>query len=381
MLIQYIGWIMKKIIHIDADCFYAAVEMRENPELTSVPLAVGGSPASRGVIATCNYEARKFGVHSAMPSSLAIKLCPFLQIVPPRISLYKQYSSAMHSVFSEYTNLIEPLSLDEAFLDVSESENCHGSATLIARQIRQQIETEVGISVSAGVAPVKFLAKIASDWKKPNGLYVIEPKMVSCFVPGLPVNKLPGVGPVTSEKLARYGIYNCADLQTCGLDQLIRLFGSFGTKLHKMSHGKDDREVKPNSQRKSVSVEKTYAEDVNNLSALFPRLDDLLSDLDRRVCSANVADKACKAFVKLKFNDFSITTVETSLGRNASLQAAGATKDIYGRLLSAAWQRKKLPVRLLGVGVRLSSLDPSQLDLDLDLAHLMDADVVDRLNK
>lgn len=359
---------MKKIIHIDADCFYASVEMRENSELTSVPLAVGGSPTSRGVIATCNYEARKFGIHSAMSSAQAIKCCPFLQIVPPRIPLYKEYSNAMRLVFSEYTDLVEPLSLDEAYLDVSLCENLRGSATLIAQEIRQRIEHEVGITVSAGVAPVKFLAKIASDWKKPNGLYVIEPKMVDGFMPSLVVNKLPGVGPVTSKKLARYGIYTCADLQRCGLERLIRLFGSFGTKLHNMSHGIDDRKVSPHSERKSVSVEKTYSEDLNNVANLFPHLEGLIVDLYQRVRAAGVVDKVQKAFVKLKFNDFTVTTIETGLARSTSqgsfILEKEATKDTYRRLLSAAWQRKKLPVRLLGVGVRLSSFAPNQLDLD-----------------
>ncbi len=353
---------MKKIIHIDADCFFAAVEIRENPDLISLPIAVGGSPDSRGVIATCNYEARKFGVHSAMSSVHAIKLCPFLKILPPRMSVYREYSQAMRSIFSQYTDLIEPLSLDEAYLDVTGSDNLKGSATLIARHIRSQVKNDVGISVSAGVAPVKFLAKIASDWKKPDGLFVVEPSMVESFVPPLPVKKLPGVGPVTAEKLARYGIYTCEDISSCGLERLVRLFGTFGPKLFNMARGEDDRVVEPFSERKSISVEKTYAEDLGQLASLFPRLGGLLADLMLRVENAKANAKVSKAFVKLKFSDFSVTTIETSFSYAMQSEAG----DIYGRLLSAAWQRKKMPVRLLGVGVRLTNDSPSQLCLALD---------------
>ena len=194
---------MRKLIHADCDCFYAAVEVRDNPDLRGRPLAVGGSPEKRGVIATCNYEARDFGVRSAMASGQALRLCPDLLIVPPRMKHYQQVSRDIHSIFSHYTDLIEPLSLDEAYLDVSGSEHCHGSATLMAKELRQKVRTDVGIIISAGVAPNKFLAKIASDWNKPDGLFVITPDQVDEFVKKLPVNKLHGVGKVTAEKLRK----------------------------------------------------------------------------------------------------------------------------------------------------------------------------------
>lgn len=352
---------MKKIIHIDADCFFAAVEMQENPDLTLQAVAVGGLPQNRGVIATCNYEARKFGVHSAMSSAEALRLCPHLHILPPKMSVYKEYSAAMRKVFYEFTDVVEPLSLDEAYLDVTKSSFMRGSATLIAKQIRYQVSHEIGLSVSAGVAPVKFLAKIASDWRKPNGIFVIPPENVNTFMPELPVGKLPGVGRVTNTKLARFGVYTCGDLQKCGLEQLVRLFGAFGPKLYQMSRGDDGRDVQVSSQRKSVSVEKTYAEDIVNLGMLFPKLNALLEDLESRLGRIRTADQASKAFVKLKFNDFSVTTMEAPLSRCAQ----GGQQDTFGRLLGAAWQRKQLPVRLLGVGVRLSSLAPHQLNLDL----------------
>ncbi len=352
---------VKKIIHIDADCFFAAVEIRENPQWAGLPLAVGGAASRRGVIATCNYEARRFGVHSAMSSAHALRLCPQLEITAPRMSLYREYSQVMHGIFSQFTDVIEPLSLDEAFLDVSESESFYGSATLIAQEVRRQVESTLGIQVSAGVAPVKFLAKIASDWRKPNGIFVIQPDAVAEFMPSLPVKKLPGVGPVTAKKLARYGIHACGDIHACGLEKLVRLFGAHGTKMYEMSRGIDDRIIARRSERKSVSVERTYEEDVLSVSELSPRLEELLVALQQRIQGSGIREKAYKAFVKLKFDDFTMTTMETMLGRSAT-----GAMDTYTRLMGAAWQRHKRPVRLLGIGVRIRDDSPAQLDLPFE---------------
>lgn len=192
---------MRKIIHVDMDCFFAAVEMRDNPALRDIPLAIGGSRVQRGVISTANYPARKFGVRSAMPTATALKLCPHLTLLPGRFDAYKEASNHIREIFSRYTSRIEPLSLDEAYLDVSDSEHCHGSATLIAQEIRQTIERELRLTASAGVAPVKFLAKIASDMNKPNGQFVIAPHQVAEFVRALPLAKIPGVGKVSAAKL------------------------------------------------------------------------------------------------------------------------------------------------------------------------------------
>lgn len=353
---------MKKIIHIDADCFYASVEMRENPELKQVPLAIGGAAEKRGVIATCNYEARNFGVKSAMPTAQALKLCPFLQVIPPRMAKYREYSQAMREIFEDYTSIIEPLSLDEAYLDVSNSDLCRGSGTLIAEEIRTRIRDEVGISVSAGVAPVKFLAKIASDWRKPDGIYVVEPNSVENFVKTLPVKLLPGVGPVTAEKLSRRGISTCEDLQKLGLKELIQLFGAFGSKLYQMSLGKDGREVKARSERKSISVETTFSEDISEVITLSTHLEKLKTSLDERIKNANAEKKVFKVFVKLKFNDFSQTTMESPLPNDSFALSLSS----FQRLINAAWQRKKLPVRLVGLGVRLRTSSPAQLPLDID---------------
>lgn len=200
---------MRKIIHIDMDCFYAAIEMRDDPRLRDIPLAIGGSSDRRGVIATANYPARRFGVHSAMSTAKALLLCPHLKVIPGRMELYKTTSRHLHAIFARYTSLIEPLSLDEAYLDVTDSPQCRGSATLMAEEIRKTIFTELGLTASAGVAPVKFLAKIASDLNKPDGQYIITPEQVTDFVLSLPLRKIPGVGKVTAKRLADLGLETC----------------------------------------------------------------------------------------------------------------------------------------------------------------------------
>src|SRR5690606_14107393 len=217
-------FIVRKIIHIDCDCFYAAIEMRDDPRLAGRPLAVGGSPDQRGVVATCNYEARAWGIHSAMPMRTALRLCPDLTVVRPRMAAYRDVSREIHGIFRDYTERIEPLSLDEAYLDVSEAAHFGGSGTLIAREIRQRVWEQLRITVSAGVAPNKLLAKIASDWRKPNGLFVITPDEVDAFVAELPVSKLHGVGKVTAERLTRLGIRTCRDLREWDRLALLREF-------------------------------------------------------------------------------------------------------------------------------------------------------------
>lgn len=340
---------MRKILHIDADCFFAAVEMRENPRLATVPLAIGGDPGQRGVIATCNYEARRFGISSAMPSHTALRLCPQLTIVKPNMALYRQVSQQMHTIFSDYTDTIEPLSLDEAYLDLTDSSACRGSATWAASEIRGRVERELGITVSAGAAPVKYLAKIASEWRKPNGFFAVPPDKVAEFVAGLPVKSLPGVGAVTEGRLHRYGLYSCADVQAWGLDKLIHHFGSFGDKLHRMSHGHDDRPVVASRIRKSVSVERTYAEDIDGTEHFAGAVDELLEDLNRRFERISDDYSPSKQFVKLKFDDFRQTTLEAPL----SGRRGWGDAQQFCRLLQAAWHRYKRPVRLVGLGLRL----------------------------
>lgn len=319
--------------------------MRDDPNLANRPMAVGGLAEQRGVIATCNYEARAYGVRSAMASAHALKLCPDLLIVRPRREAYREASQEIHTIFRSYTDLIEPLSLDEAFLDVTGCEHFAGSATRIAQDIRRRVWQQLRITVSAGVAPNKFLAKIASDWKKPDGLFVITPAQVDEFVLGLPVTKLHGVGRVTAEKLQRMGIRTCADLRARNRLDLLRDFGSFGERLWGLAHGIDERPVQVESRRQSVSVENTYDRDLPDLAACLERLPELLQELTRRMARLDSRYRPGKPFVKLKFHDFTQTTLEQS--------GAGLELEDYADLLAVAFARGKRPVRLIGVGVRL----------------------------
>ncbi len=218
---------MRKIIHVDMDCFFAAVEMRDDPSLRDIPLAIGGSADRRGVISTANYPARRYGVHSAMSTAMALKLCPHLKLLPGRMAAYKEASQHIREIFARYTPLIEPLSLDEAYLDVTDCSQCNGSATLIAEQIRQTISDELNLTASAGIAPIKFLAKIASELNKPNGQYVITPAQVPAFLQQLPLSKIPGVGKVTAKRLEDVGLITCADVQQYDLVALLKRFGKF----------------------------------------------------------------------------------------------------------------------------------------------------------
>ncbi|WP_439862270.1 DNA polymerase IV [Pseudomonas sp. MBLB4136] len=348
---------MRKIIHVDCDCFYAAIEMRDDPSLARKPLAVGGAADRRGVIATCNYEARAYGVRSAMASGHALKLCPDLLIVKPRMEVYKAVSREIHGIFRDYTEVIEPLSLDEAYLDVSDSPHFAGSATRIAQEIRRRVSQELHITVSAGVAPNKFLAKIASDWKKPNGLFVITPEQIEAFVAELPVSKLHGVGKVTADKLGRLGIRDCADLRQWHKLALVKEFGHFGERLWGLARGIDERPVQTDSRRQTVSVETTFDHDLPDLPACLAQLPQLLEELARRMARLDASYRPDKPFVKIKFHDFTQTTLEQ----------AGARRDLdsYKLLLSAAFARGNKPVRLLGVGVRLHELRGRHEQLEL----------------
>ena len=352
---------MRKIIHCDCDCFYASVEMRDDPTLRGRPLAVGGSSDRRGVISTCNYEARSYGVRSAMPSAQAKKLCPDLIVVPGNMKKYREVSGKIRDIFLNYSENVEPLSLDEAFLDVTDSGHCQGSATLIAMEIRRRVSEELGITISAGVAPNKFLAKIASDWRKPDGLTVIEPSAVDNFILRLPVAKIHGVGRVTAEKMHRQGIHTCADLRQLSQLDLIKHYGKFGQRLHELSRGIDERPVKSDGSRKSVSVEHTFSEDLATLAdwqqefpQLYRRLLERLDNLDDRYQISGAA-------VKVKYNDFSTMTQE-----RASLSCRVSE---FRRLLEQCWDKRAEPIRLLGLAVKLKDLraenGPEQLPLPL----------------
>ena len=350
---------LRKIIHVDADSFYASVEMRENPELVGKPVAVGGRAERRGVIATCNYVARKYGVHSAMASSRALSLCPDLIILPPRFELYRAVSVQFREIFRDYTELIEPLSLDEAFLDVSGSDLCSGSATLIAEEIRRRVREELRLTVSAGVAPNKFLAKVASDWNKPDGVFTIPPDEVAEFVLQLPVNKINGVGKVTTRKLQQMGVVTCGDLQAIPLGDLVKRFGKYGKRLSEVSRGIDRRAVQSSRVRKSISVEHTFAEDIADLPGVVAALDNILEELERRFAKIDDTYFPTKRFVKIKYRDFTQTTLEeTMVVTGEDWRSPGQ----FRRLMTAAWPRGAKPVRLLGVGLRLQPLASGERD-------------------
>lgn len=344
---------MRKIIHIDADSFYASVEMRENPALRNQPIAVGGS-SDRGVIATANYAARKFGVRSALPTARARQLCPELVIIKPRFDLYRKVSNQFREIFAAFTGTIEPLSLDEAYLDVSDSPHFEGSATLIAEEIRRRVREELDLTVSAGVAPNKFLAKVASDWNKPDGIFTIAPAQVEDFVRELPVSRINGVGRVTTEKLKRMGVVTCGDLQSVPLETLVKRFGKYGKRLSDLAHGIDDREVKTSRIRKSISVERTYSRDIDSQEELLDALDSVLNELSQRFEKIERQYFPVKRFVKVKFRDFRQTTLEAIIPERGG---CWLDRGEYTRLLVGARSRRNLPVRLLGAGLRLEPRD------------------------
>lgn len=347
---------MRKIIHIDADCFFAAVEMRDDPALRVVPLAIGGQANARGVIATANYAAREYGVRSAMSSAKAVSLCPNLVLIRGNMEKYRLASRQMHAIFQDYTLKIEPLSLDEAYLDVTDCTLCYGSATLIAEEIRQRIFEVVGITVSAGIAVNKFLAKVASDWNKPNGQFVVDPSQQEDFVRSIPVKCIHGVGKVAQEKLAKLDVETCEDLQQVDYFLLSQQFGSWAYRLHQLSYGIDKRPVKSHSVRKSISVETTFAEDLKGVAACEAKLPDLLRELGRRIKNKKGVAQLGKYYLKLKFSDFQQTTIETAY-------VAGDELAFFTELLGEAYARRQMPVRLIGVGYRLKAVSEKQLTL------------------
>ncbi len=339
--------VQRKIIHVDMDCFFAAVEMRDFPEYRGRPLAVGGSEKQRGVISTCNYEARQFGVRSAMATAQARKLCPQLLVVPGRMQVYKDVSQHIRSIFSRYTSLIEPLSLDEAFLDVTQSQQCHGSATLIAEAIRRDIYTELNLTASAGVAPIKFLAKVASDINKPNGQCVIPPDKVQQVVDQLPLEKIPGVGKVSLAKLHQAGFYLCEDIRASDYRELLTRFGRLGASLWKKSHGIDHRSIVVERERKSVGVERTFSQNIASFDECWAVIEGrLFPELERRLDKSQPERAIIKQGIKMKFADFQLTTIE-HIQPELDLEH-------FKQLLSDILKRQQgREIRLLGLSVAL----------------------------
>ena len=295
---------MRKIIHVDMDAFYASVEQRDNPELRGKPVIVAWQ-AKRSVVCAASYEARSFGVHSAMPAMRAERLCPGAVFVPPDFPRYRAVSQSVREIFKCHTDLIEPLSLDEAYLDVTENKTGLPTATLVARTIREQIRDELNLTASAGVAPNKFLAKLASDWRKPDGLFVIQPEDIDAFLLPLPVGRVPGVGKVTEDKLAKLAIKTVGDLRNLDLRVLEDHFGRYGRRLHKLARGVDDNEVIADRPTQSISVEDTFEHDVPlaDTEPIIRRLAEKLWSASRKESRI-----ARTVVLKMKTSEFKILT-------------------------------------------------------------------------
>ncbi|WP_028968907.1 DNA polymerase IV [Sphingomonas sp. URHD0057] len=335
---------LRKIIHVDMDAFYASVEQRDDPALKGKPVAVGGG--HRGVVTAASYEARPFGVRSALPSVTAKRLCPELIFVKPRFDVYRAVSQQIRGIFGDYTDLVEPLSLDEAYLDVTEDRLGLGSARAIAEDIRRRIREECQLTASAGVSYCKFIAKLASDHRKPDGLCVITPEKGADFVASLPVARFHGVGPVTARKMERLGIQTGADLREWTLPALEAQFGSSGSWYWRICRGIDEREVRPDRPYKSVSAERTFDEDLRDADRLAAELERIAGYAWARVERAEVAGRTVT--LKVKFGDFSIITRSKSFASNVPDQAAFTAA---GHGLLAALHPLPKGIRLLGLGL------------------------------
>ncbi len=356
---------IRKIIHVDMDCFYAQVEMRDRPELRNVPLAIGGAPHTRSVLCTSNYLARKFGVKSAMPTDTAIKLCPQLVVLPPQFAKYQKISDQINVIFKKYSQSVETISLDEAYLDVSHELN----ATALAQKIKDEIFEVTRLTASVGVAPNKFLAKIASDWKKPNGLFVIKPQDVDHFLRDCPVKCIPGVGKKSLITLQQLGIETCHDLRKISPEKLALAFGRFSLDLMAYAQGRDEREVVSHWERKSLSIENTFIDDFENIEDCHAEFEELYDELRMRLKehydATQNSNKIKKFFVKIKTADYKTATIEESL-LPFHYDEEHFNKRIpfqdFKRLLDLVFARKSSPIRLVGLGVRFLTSQESNAE-------------------
>lgn len=356
---------MRKIIHIDMDAFYASVEQRDNPELKGRPVAVGGGPR-RGVIAAASYEARPYGVHSAMPTALALRKCPELVLVQPRFDVYRAISRQIRGIFARYTDLVEPLSLDEAYLDVTESKEGPPSATVLARQIRANIFETTGLTASAGVSFNKFLAKTASDENKPDGLTVVPPDEADEFIAELAIERFRGVGPVTAEKMRELGIHTGKDLRAKSKKELRGHFGKAGIRFYGISRGRDDRPVTPDRDPKSIGAERTFDTDARGEEQLSQRLRPIAERVAERLSAAGTAGHTVT--LKVKYSDFEQITRSHTFDL-----AVHDAEELHeaGRILLSASDLPGKPVRLLGLTVAnlKGPRAPRQLAFDFSRAR------------
>ncbi|RMH48427.1 MAG: DNA polymerase IV [Gammaproteobacteria bacterium] len=333
---------VRKIIHIDMDCFFAAIEMRDRDLPSSIPIAVGGLDG-RGVVATCNYAARRYGVRSAMPVAHARRLCPSLCVISPDMSKYREESLAIRSIFRRFTELVEPVSLDEAYLDVTGARHCGGSATHIAYQIRYLIWRERRLTASAGVGPNKLIAKLASDWCKPNGQFTVPPQEVSGFVELLPIERLRGVGPVLREKLHQLGIFTAGELRRLPLHELTQRFGKMGVSLYKQAHGMDDRPVHAHRERKQMSHEQTFPMDLTTWSMVEAELQRMAGELLVDIARADRLDQVYQVVIRMRSAHF-----ET---RQKMCRTEQFSLDVVMSMAKQLFNECGEAVRLIGVGV------------------------------
>lgn len=351
----------RKILHFDMDCFYAQVEMRDNPKLANVPLAIGGPPKSRSVLCTSNYIARKFNVRSAMPVDFALKLCPHLVILPPNFKKYSEISEEIFDIYREYSGSIETLSLDEAFIEIDPKEN----ATLLAKTIKERILKKTELTSSAGVSYNKFIAKIASDWNKPNGLFVVPPEKAHDFLTKLEIKKLPGVGPKTNEILKKINLNTIEDLRNCEIETLQNQVGEFAYTLLEFAYGIDEREVISHSPPKSISVEETFIQDIKDLSNALNSFRELYPYLNKRL-PHNDGQYFYKMIVKLKTHKFKRHSKEIVLDYysykeiNQQTLMTDNLKIKAEELFAELFTKVNEPIRLLGVGFKLVPNDPYQ---------------------
>jgi DNA polymerase-4 len=357
----------RKIIHVDMDAFFASVEQRDQPDYKGKPLIVGGQPNSRGVVAACSYEARKFGIHSAMPSSRAYRLCPDAIFVPPRFEAYREVSNQIRAIFWQYASEVEPLSLDEAYLDVTYTGDFEGSATLIAQAIKRDILAETGLTASAGISFNKFLAKIASDINKPNGLYVIKPELGEAFVAGLAIGKFHGIGPVTEGKMKKIGIVTGKDLRQKSLTELVDNFGKSGQYYFNIARAIDERPVRSERERKSLGKETTFVQDVVSIAELISKLDALAEQVLNSLAKQNMHARTLT--LKIKYANFQQITRAYTVEHRLDL---ASLKHLIPLLLTRTEAGQK-PVRLIGLslsGFDYPQAEKTQAQLDLILSDI-----------
>jgi DNA polymerase IV len=344
----------RTIIHLDMDCFYAAIEVRDRPSLRGKPVGVGGARERRGVLTTCNYEAREFGVRSAMPTFMALQRCPKLIVLPTRFDVYRREAAIIRGILYQFTSIIEPLSLDEAYLDVSSHPS---EPAALAKEIRNAIFRTTRLTSSAGIGQNKLIAKIASEMNKPNGQFQVKPGQVPNFMKDLPVRKIWGIGEKSERKLEELGVNTCGELQRFSRPELVGLFGKFGLELYQLCRGIDDRSVEPDRPRKSLSTEETFSIDLTTLEQCEEKLEELFQDVMAELAQKESTREVTKIFVKLKFDDFTRTTAERA--------GLAPTLEAFHSLLIEAFARTGKPVRLIGVGVRFAEPMPESAQMDL----------------